>query len=141
MGADETKATTDSAGMVTPLFPVNTAPAVPAPAPTRPPIKAPLPPPAIPPIKCAPTSPAADHRARSLALSFHGLFIFLGGYSVSTDAVELNPKVTLPFESALFSRGDHGAADRSASFQYDYSLDTDRLRERSTKRVADVTGF
>jgi hypothetical protein len=76
----------------------------------------------------ASTSSATNHRARPLALSFDGLFIFLRAYSVRTDTVELYPQVSRPLESALFMRCDHGAAHRSAGFQYCHSLDTDRLR-------------
>src|ERR1039458_5387657 len=57
--------TADSAGISTSLLPVAAAPAVPAPAPTRPPISAPLPPPARPPInKPAPAPPPAIFAVR-----------------------------------------------------------------------------
>ena len=64
------KLTADSAGMESSLFPVNAAPAVPAPAPTRPPISAPLPPPARPPIKAPPPAPPPIMTAERLPLPF-----------------------------------------------------------------------
>src|SRR5271170_2084388 len=58
----------DSDGITTSLFPVNAAAAVPAPAPTRPPISAPLPPPAIPPISAPPPAPPPINPAVRLPL-------------------------------------------------------------------------
>src|SRR5580698_1317269 len=58
----------DSDGITTSLFPVNAAPAVPAPAPIRPPISAPLPPPASPPIRAPPPAPPPMNPAVRLPL-------------------------------------------------------------------------
>src|SRR6516164_7194450 len=64
------KLTADSAGIVSSLLPVNAAPAVPAPAPTRPPMRAPFPPPARPPIRAPAPAPPPIKTAERLPLPF-----------------------------------------------------------------------
>ena len=59
-----------SAGITMSLLPVNAAPAVPAPAPTRPPMSAPLPPPARPPISAPAPPPPAINPAERFPLPF-----------------------------------------------------------------------
>src|SRR5579859_8209547 len=64
------KLSADSAGMTMFLLPVKAAPAVPAPAPARPPMSAPLPPPASPPMSAPAPAPPPIITVDRLPLPF-----------------------------------------------------------------------